>query len=220
MGRLTTASLMAGVGLIAAGLAAIRFPTPVTAAVTSGLMLLALFTAAVGAVVRPAPAGAWRGFAVFGWGYFVMAYLFPASMMSPRNSFLPTSRLVQSVVRALHPEVIRPEPPTLSRAGEPLGMNGTLVWPGTMKDPSPVPLSEAEVKAWEGYRAADEAYDVRATGLSELAAWADEMAHAYITLLFALLGAVVGHALAGRDARGRGPSQIIPSTSSTQGLDS
>jgi hypothetical protein len=71
--RFTLAALMAAVALIAVGVAALRSPTAIWASLVILLVLGAICGATVGAILRCGPdRGAWLGFAVFGWAYFLL----------------------------------------------------------------------------------------------------------------------------------------------------
>jgi hypothetical protein len=64
---------MGAVALVAVGVAALRSPTAVWARLVILLALGAICGATVGAILRRGPGrGAWLGFAVFGWAYFLM----------------------------------------------------------------------------------------------------------------------------------------------------
>jgi hypothetical protein len=71
--RFTLAALMGAVALVAVGVAALRSPTALWASLVILLALGAICGATVGAILRRGPGrGAWLGFAVFGWAYFLM----------------------------------------------------------------------------------------------------------------------------------------------------
>jgi hypothetical protein len=71
--RFTLAALMGAVALVAVGVAALRSPTALWASLVILLALGAICGATVGAILRRGPArGAWLGFAVFGWAYFLL----------------------------------------------------------------------------------------------------------------------------------------------------
>src|SRR5262249_21596699 len=71
--RFTLAALMGAVALVAVAVAALRSPTAIWASLVVLLALGAICAATVGAIVRRGPGrGAWLGFAVFGWAYFIL----------------------------------------------------------------------------------------------------------------------------------------------------
>jgi hypothetical protein len=71
--RFTLAALMGAVALIAVGVAALRSPTAIRASLVVLLAVGAICGATVGAILRRGPdRGAWLGFAVFGWAYFLL----------------------------------------------------------------------------------------------------------------------------------------------------
>jgi hypothetical protein len=64
---------MGAVALVAVGIAALRYPTAIWASLVILLALGAICGATVGAsLLRGSRRGAWLGFAVFGWAYFLM----------------------------------------------------------------------------------------------------------------------------------------------------
>jgi hypothetical protein len=72
--RISIAALLAGMVPIAVGLAALANPTALWEGVVFALTLLTLFTAIVGVLYRRGAGRAfWVGFALFGWGFFVLA---------------------------------------------------------------------------------------------------------------------------------------------------
>ncbi len=70
------ASTLLAVGLIALALAAVRIASPTLANATIYGTYGILVLATVGAVVRRSRSGAWRGFALFGWAYFLPVFVF------------------------------------------------------------------------------------------------------------------------------------------------
>ena len=72
MRRISVAGL---IGVIAVGLAALRSATDLWLRIMMTLTVAALAVGLLGAIVRPRPRGAWVGFAVFGWGSYVAAFV-------------------------------------------------------------------------------------------------------------------------------------------------
>jgi hypothetical protein len=200
MNRLTVASLMAAIGVIAAGLAALRHPSATAASAICTVTILVLLLAALGAVVRPPPAAGWRGAALFGGAYYLLAFHFPPN---PLAVTLPTGALINSVVLTLHPEAVKPARPALERPEDPVWQNGVPGWSYVPGDPSahkPVqffPLSAEDARAYNAYQVAEENYSIRTPAISEMMGQSYAIGHSYLTLLFALLGSIVGRVLAG-----------------------
>ena len=67
--RTTVLGLMGFIALVAVGMAALRSNDPTWAAIVLALTVSALCTSTVGAIHRR---GAWAGFAVFGWAFFLI----------------------------------------------------------------------------------------------------------------------------------------------------
>src|SRR5690242_1687401 len=74
--RISTRGLMAALVVVGLGLAAIRSGSYTSLRTVYSATILMLLETAVAARYRPAAEGAfWFGFAVFGWGYFLFAFV-------------------------------------------------------------------------------------------------------------------------------------------------
>ena len=197
MRRLTVAGLMGAVGVVAAGLAAVRLASPLALDLVSGTILLALAVGLLGVVVRAEPRAGWRGFALFGWGYFLYIAL-PWPTMGGLY-VVPTERAVQSLVNSLLPHPAPPARPAFPSSYDPvtyLGANDqeVLSWP--TRTGNMTPLTPAEVKTWNAYKAATEAHTARIQALTEQAQVASRVCHLEIAFVFALFGGGAGRYLA------------------------
>jgi hypothetical protein len=98
MRRLSVRTLMVLIVGAAAGLAALRDASETWAGIMLALVLMILGTAIFGAIYnRGRRRAGWLGFAVFGWGYFMLA--FGPGFSSELGNRLPSTRLLI----ALHP---------------------------------------------------------------------------------------------------------------------
>jgi hypothetical protein len=197
MRRLTVAGLMGGVGVVAAGLAAVRLASPLALDLVAGAILLALAVGLLGMVVAAEPRAGWRGFALFGWGYFLYVAL-PWPTMGGLH-VVPTERAVQSLVDSLlpHPALpARPAFPSPYDPGQYLDNNGLVVLKWNSMTGNTTPLTPAEVKAWNAYKAATEAQTARIQALSEQAQVSSRVCHLEIAFVFALFGWGAGRYLA------------------------
>jgi hypothetical protein len=118
--KLTIAALMGLVVLCAATFAALRTSSPYGASVMVSLTILVLLGSVVASLWGRHRAG-WSGFAMFGWGYFLLTFTAPfRDVVRPH---LLTSVAIVESYRHLHPEV-RVEVTDLTRlpgAGVPIG---------------------------------------------------------------------------------------------------
>ena len=97
-------NIMIFVVFVSVALAGMRNATAAVASAALWLVYCALVMATLGSVVRGRGAGAWRGFALFGWAYFLPVFAFATKGVVDG---LPTSRLLVSyVVRTTR----RPQP--------------------------------------------------------------------------------------------------------------
>ncbi len=111
MNRLNLASVLVLVVVLACGLAAMRDGSDEATLAFVAATWIVLFVALLGAIVRPDPAP-WRGFALFGWGYILLAFLPIPWETGSRASvtLLPMKDLVRNVARDLHPLPTLQEP--------------------------------------------------------------------------------------------------------------
>jgi hypothetical protein len=118
--RLTIAALMLLVVVCAATLAALRTSSPYWAAAMVSLTVLALLGSVVAGLWGRHRA-AWSGFAIFGWGYFLLTFTSPfRDVVRPH---LLTSVAIVESYRHLRPglRVEMTELTLLSQAGMPIG---------------------------------------------------------------------------------------------------
>ena len=117
--RVTVAGLMVAVVVAAGGFAALKEPSPLAA---GGMFLLAvavLLAATLGALLRDRPHRApWLGFALFGWGYFLLAFgpclaaerttydVQRGEFIAVANPTLATSKLLEYLYRLEFPEAL------------------------------------------------------------------------------------------------------------------
>jgi hypothetical protein len=100
--RLTISALIGLVAVSAASFAALRSSSPYTASTLVSLTVLVLLGSIVASLWGRHRA-AWSGFAIFGWGYFLLAFAPPfRDVVKPH--LLPSVAAVESY-RHLHPEV-------------------------------------------------------------------------------------------------------------------
>ena len=118
--RLTVAALIGLVAFCAASFAALRTSSPYWASAMVSLTVLALLGSVVACVWGRHRVG-WSGFAIFGWGYFILAFCSPFRDVV-RPHMLTSVAIVESY-RHVHPEV-RLDMMNLARlplAGVPVG---------------------------------------------------------------------------------------------------
>jgi hypothetical protein len=133
--RLTIAALMLLVVVCAATLAALRTSSPYWAAAMVSLTVLALLGSVVAGLWGRHRA-AWSGFAIFGWGYFLLTFTSP--FRDEVRPHLLTSAAIVESYRNLHPEV-RVEMTELTElrgAGMPIGPTSLAVG-GLTHTPAP-----------------------------------------------------------------------------------
>jgi hypothetical protein len=100
--RIPISALIGLVAFCAASFAALRTSSPYWASAMVNLTLLALLGSVVASLWGRHRAG-WSGFAVFGWGYFVLTFTSPfRDVVRPH---LVTSVAIVESYRHLHPEV-------------------------------------------------------------------------------------------------------------------
>jgi hypothetical protein len=118
--RLTLAALVGFIALCAATFAALRTASPYWASAVVSLTVLALFGSVAASLWSRHRVG-WSGFAIFGWGYFILTFASPFRDVVRPHLF--TSIAIVESYRHLHPEV-RVEVTDLAMlpgAGVPLG---------------------------------------------------------------------------------------------------
>ncbi len=215
MSRLTVAGLMGMVVAFAAGFVALRHPTDSTASVVYVLSHVVLLVGLLGALVRPAPAGAWRGFAVFGYGYFSLFFgSFNHPMYQGQQRVSPLDPIVGAMIARLHPELMAPEKPNLSRPGEPVQVNDIYSWHSLTSPSGYVALSKEDTQSWEQYIAFQEAYLLRIQADGTKPFNIHKIAHSELMMGCAFAGAFTGRLLAARWTRPPGAMAALDATSS------
>ena len=204
MRRLTVANLLAIVAIIGVGFGTLRNPTLLALQLTEGIAFLCLLIGLVGAFARPAPRGAWQGFAVFGWVYFLMAnsYLPTTAdvgdmggaqiFLSRKNAAwkLPTAGLVDELIGWLHHELRPPSRPSFAIGRTPeTDLDGHLYWESLSRDH--IPLTDQESAEWKAY----EADTTNLQYVMKALIYARRIAHAQLGLALGLFGAIVGRYL-------------------------
>jgi len=133
--RLTIAALIGLVALCAVTFAALRTSSPYWASAMVSLTILVLLGSVVASVWGRHRA-LWSGFAIFGWGYFLLAFCSPFRDVV-RPHMLTSVAIVESY-RHIHPEV-RLEVTDLTplpAAGVPVG-SSSLAMGGPQHNPAP-----------------------------------------------------------------------------------
>jgi hypothetical protein len=133
--RLTIAALIGLVALCAATFAALRSSSPYWASAMMSMTVLVLLGSIVASLLGR-HRRIWSGFAIFGWGYFLLAFTSPfRDVVRPH---LLTSIAVVESYRHLHPEVRVgvTDMTMLPGAGDPIGPT-TLSMSGPAHMPAP-----------------------------------------------------------------------------------
>lgn len=214
--RRSIAMWMALVGLLAAGLGAMRNGSDLAERGMFTALLLALGVGLLGAIVRRG-AAAWVGFALFGWGYFVFVhYLTRSDMAKP---VMISSELLLGLADKIHsdpgPEPTRPaglavieddptdglmpapsdypQPRFLPPAEGPPG-NGYEAGAAQPEMPTTRRKQRAEINKAEidKYRTAAIDYRVNTVIVESKRSNTYRISESMMTLLSALLGAFVG----------------------------
>ena len=197
--RVPLASLMALVGIVALGLGAMRIGTPMAVSVAFNVTLFALFVGLLGAIVRRG-GGGWVGFALFGWGYAVLALADGQHFETSFGRGLVTFRLIDDLsVRLHHAAAQLPTPPNLnSRFMVTVGDLNNLMPPNSFskQDPRRSSLTPAEETAVDAYLDDFKLYSDAMSQANERQECAREVGQSLATLLLAAIGALLGRALA------------------------
>jgi hypothetical protein len=177
MRRISIAELLGFIAVLAVGFAAMRDGSPPVFCAAYTITLVALLIALLGAWVGTRPRGAWCGFAVFGWAYFLITFIPALNETIGRD--LPTAGLFQGIGVRFHrlPDI----PPSLP-SGPGINTHEAALQL-SMKSP-PDPVAQAFLK-----RIGD--YELR-VGNSE---WTG---HLLVCWSCGLLGSIIGRVLAGR----------------------
>lgn len=193
--QIPLSGLMGIVLVVALGCAALRQPSEfgVSAAITA--LVGALFMGILAALFRRGEARAfWLGFALFGGGYFVIAF---GSWQFSEN--LKRRLLTEKLLDYLHPRIVRP-----------LGEDPTLVTPIVV---SGTALPNASVMQNDG---TGRLYQTPSGQIVRIApAWAEfeQIGHALFGLLLALIGGMLARYYflrSEREGTGQPPAQVLP----------
>ena len=163
-------SALFAVGLIALALAAVRTASPALADVmlygTYGILVVA----SVGAAVRGHRSGAWRGFVLVGWAYFLPVFVFgsPNLVMN-----LPTNTALAAYVSRVRP---KPVPPRGFGVVE--QENATISYTHRGEQPP-----DSFLDLVSQYNSGNQS--------------SMKVGHLFITLVLALLGSILGHQMKG-----------------------
>jgi hypothetical protein len=198
------AQLMAIIAVLAVGLAAMKVATEDVARVVVLASVVALLVGIVGVIVRR-ERGAWVGFSVFGWGYLLVLLvpiLLPHLMLSQLDQTCVTRLSIDGPVADfagwLHPDMPAPTPVITFNYGIDPNTANWAKWDGNVF----IPLTPAEWKLVNDYQAQKSAvYEDRVRARS-CASW---IGLAFQGIVFALVGAAVGHLLSDRRATANPP---------------
>jgi hypothetical protein len=108
MNRSSLAGLLGLVLILALGLASIREASEIWAQTIVTLTLVFLFVAALAAWTGRRRDGAWRGAALFGWGYVLLAFGPGAAWFGDK---LLTNAVLDIAVHSMHGDGLSPPPP-------------------------------------------------------------------------------------------------------------
>jgi hypothetical protein len=228
--RLTIAALMLLIVVCAANFAALRTSSPYWASAMVSLTVLALLGSVVAGLWGRHRAG-WSGFAIFGWGYFLLTFTSPFRDVV-RPHLLSSLAIVESY-RHLHPEVRVEliELTLLPVAGMPIGP--TSLASTSLTSPAHMPAPQFVAVAGGGPRPIipitfsfpnqpDATHSYVPSGQNQFYSF-ECSAHAGFTLAFAGLGwlfaALVARraAVSVRDAIAVGQPETANQTGSTEG---
>jgi hypothetical protein len=200
--RFTVANILALIAVLAAGLAAMRDGSDLAARAAFTLMLGALLVGLLGAIVLRGEA-AWVGFALFGWVYALATCVSPIKEeIRPR---LLTTWLLDDFTERMHNIPPLPASAPLRVPTVQTGNRARKMVDGRWVTMTP---AEAQMQAdylakinhrWSRYHAKEaEINNSRQIG------------HLILSLIFALVGAVLGRILAARCRLGATPSASNP----------
>lgn len=198
--RLTIAALMLLVVFCAATFAALRTSSPYAASAMVSLTVLALLGSVVAGIWGRDRAG-WSGFAIFGWGYFLLAFASPFREVVRPHLF--TSVAIVESYRYLRPDVRieTMEMTRLPQAGMPIGPRMF-----TIAAPEQLPAPQFIAVAGGGPRPIIPIAGFSGSSVSNIPSGPNHFysfecsAHAGFTLAFAALGGLFAARVARRAA--------------------
>ena len=119
MGRISIAAVLGFVAVFAIGLAALVNATSVWAGVSFTLTVGVLFSSVLATILRGWRRGGWLGFALFGWGYFLLGY---TSVFGVASDFwlLPDAATEWIFARSNRAPVLPPSFSTAAQGSRPL----------------------------------------------------------------------------------------------------
>ncbi|HEV3165415.1 MAG TPA: hypothetical protein VGZ22_15415 [Isosphaeraceae bacterium] len=177
--RISLAETLGIVAVFAAGFAAMRDGSPLVYGAVYSLTLLALLITLLAAWVGPTPRPGCRGFAVFGWAYFLLAFV-PA-IQSTIGKDLGTAGVFQGIGFRFHRA---PDVPS-SLASQLTG--GVSAYEVALMRSMQTPRDPAIDSYLQGYSA----YITRATN-------SERIGNLLLCWLFGLAGLVLGRVIASR----------------------
>ncbi len=187
MNRFSLASLLALVGFIAVGLAALRDASEWVAQAFFTLTLAALAFGLLGTIVRREHA-AWIGFSLFGWGYFLAAF---APVLEVEIApFLLTTKAIDTALERLNE--VPPLPPEL---GYPTSLRNDV--PSTkFVEGKWIPLSPSEIELVKDYLDKMRTRELHLGQLETSFQHGRRIGHSMLSLIAGLLGAFAGRLFA------------------------
>jgi hypothetical protein len=184
--------LMASIGILGIGLGGMRNGSAMASQAAFTATLLALLIGLLGARIRRED-GAWAGFALFGWAYFLL------STVPYLDETFGDRLLVKQPLEDLV-ERFNDIPPMPSALPFQQATNSSGDQNGKFVDGQWLPMSPEEVRAHQDNLRQERAHWARCNQLSEKIGHSRRIGHSLLTLLFAALGAVVGRTLDPRRA--------------------
>lgn len=202
MSRFTIRTLLVLVALIAVGLAAMKIASPMAVDAAETLLIIALATGLVGAIVRRGEA-AWVGFTVFGWLWAFLTLL-PFGNIQDSKALRrePALEWVVERIRAVPAAVDRPPFSYLNVATDKMAPQGPIyeLVKFDANNQAVGPLTDEEIALVESYRTVTKA---RSAALNDqaLITRTRRIGQCLTTLLIALAGGWIATVVASWPAR-------------------
>ena len=200
IGRHSIGRLMAIIGLMAIGLAAMRDGSPIITRVFFTATLTTLALGLLGAIVRRGEPS-WVGFTLFGLGFLAINNSIGPSFGS--DGMLVSGDLIQSIITRLHQDIPRPEIPLINLPSNLSYDQIRTLQPSTSGVYAT--LSPAEKKILADFQAVANAGSVNKLSTTERRFHASTAAEAMLALLIGAMGAVAAELLKPRGERQRAP---------------